>query len=86
MSNPNVQILPADEWTRVATAVTVGVIDIVTSTPIAYFRTYRIPDSSPPVGLQNVKQLFDGEPINATEKVDVYVFPSGGIGKIVVNI
>jgi len=86
MANPEILTLPADEWTKVAEDVTEGIIDIVTSTPKAYFRTYRITGDPPPSGLDGVKRLRDGEHISAISSVDVYVFPVGGVGKVTVNL
>lgn len=86
MANPDTQTLPADTWTKVAQSITGGSIDIVTSTPTAYFRSYRVSGDAAPSGLANVKQLKDGEDISSISAIDVYIYPLGGIGKITVNL
>lgn len=86
MANPDPQTLTADTWTKVAQAVTGGSIDIVTSTPKAYFRSYRVTGDPAPVGLADVKRLEDGEDISSISAIDVYVYPLGGTGRITVNL
>ena len=87
MANPDIQTLPADTWTKVASAVTGGQIHKITSTPIAYFTFYKVAGDPAPVG-RNIgeQRLEDTDDISSMSAIDVYVYPLGGIGKIRVDL
>jgi len=86
MSNPQILLLPADEWSKVASAVTVGRIHIISSIPIEYYSFFKVEDDPPPFGLEGAEILQRIDDISSSFKIDVYIYPLGSIGKVRVDI
>jgi hypothetical protein len=87
MPNPYIVECPANTWTKVATAVKAGSIDILKTRPI-YFQTYRLTDELAPVTAQKdegVQMSKKGEIINSGEIIDIYIWPTKN-GRVRVNV
>lgn len=82
--NPEFIAIPADSWTKVATAVTTGQIWKAQSTA-AYLQTYRLTGETAPTDRSEGMKLFsnsDSEIIDSSDPIDVYVFAIGEAGRI----
>ena len=88
MTNPVETIVPANVWTKVATAVTSGQLHKLSSAPRAYYQTYRMtgdsaPTEQPKVGIFESSQH---ESAGSVSPIDVYVYALGLDGLVRVDV
>ena len=87
MANPDYPVICiAGEWTKVATAVTLGTVWIKDN-QATYQQTYRVtgedaPDEDPSEG---VSVTLPGAPIGHPVPIDVYIWASGHDGAVRVD-
>ena len=86
MADPDVQSLPKDTWTKVATNVTTGFIHIINIKPGVYMQTYRDTGGSAPTLKTEGVPMKRTEPISNTTGIDVYVYPIAKAGLIRVDL
>jgi len=68
MADPVLIACPADVWTKVATNVTTGLINIFKKTNTRYYQTYRDTGGGAPSNTPNPQEaLFEGVPIITTK-------------------
>lgn len=86
MADPVIVNCPDKTWTKVASSVTTGVIWLKDSTP-QYRQTYRVAGNPAPTDLADGKR-FQGEGmlISSGSAIDVYIYPTGGEGKVRVDL
>jgi len=81
--------LPADVWVKVASEVTTGVIQKISSLPNVYWQTYRFLGEPGPVDDSDKVVLFgdsNTENISSDVFIDVYVKAVGRNGEVRINI
>lgn len=84
MANPATIATPADQWTKVATAVTGGQLHKVISSPM-YLQTYRLTGQGAPQGRAEGVAVFeftDHAAISFAAASDVYIWCDGGAGAV----
>lgn len=86
MANPVVVICIKDEWVKVATNVTEGVIWILGSAPFKYVQSYRNTGSAPPIDVSEGATLDNGSVIHSELGIDVYVYAVSSDGRVRVDI
>lgn len=87
MADPELKILPANEWSIIAQSITAGVIHRVSSTPQAYYTFYKAKGGSAPVGLNiGERRLTDSERISSKSQIDVYIYPLNAEGIIRIDL
>ena len=91
MATPTFKNLPKDEWTKVATNVTAGMLHKVKTGPNVYRQTYIQPTgaAAPANDASLGVPIFDegnSEPIKSGTGVDVYIRPKGVAGRIRVDV
>lgn len=85
MANPVFKDCPKNVWTKVATAVTQGVVHIVDG-QASYLQTYRETGGAVPTArTEGVSIVPPGERIGAPVAVDVYVYCTGHAGRVRVD-
>lgn len=74
MADPVLVPCPKGQWTKVATNVTTGIIDLKNTTPV--LQTYRMTGNAAPSGQAEGVQI-DGTRlgISNTAAIDVYLYP-----------
>lgn len=86
MADPVTVACAADSWTKVATAVTTGFIWIKDTKPV-YQVTYRMNGNPAPTDLSTAWPMPQpGYIINDDNAIDVYVYPVGNNGSVVVAL
>ena len=85
MSDPVIVACPANEWTKVATNKTSGVVHIKDDTPSAYYQTYRDTTGTAPTDLTEAIPINKSLQISAAAGIDVYVWPVGVAGSVRVD-
>lgn len=92
MPDPTIEVCTKGQWTKVATNVSNGGMDMIEKRPM-YFQTYRVTGTLAPDPVTDAEEkipIFVGtgfEPIQAQEQVDVYIWITGRVdGKIRVNV
>lgn len=86
MADPAIIECPADVWTKVANAVTTGVVHITDNKPNVYLQTYRV--AAQPAPTDNDDAIpFDGPlQISNLTVIDVYVQPTKVAGEVRVDL
>lgn len=84
MPNPELIDLPADEWTKVATAVTIGNLHKKKPTQVVFISTHRKSGETAPDPIKDKEegvQIFVEHPtregIKNSFAIDIYVMPVG---------
>jgi len=87
MANPTVIDCPADTWTKVATAITIGGVWIIDTGPSVYRHTYRMTGDPAPTDNEDAKDFGGREylPIEDDDPIDVYISPSRKAGRVRVD-
>ncbi len=86
-ANPVAVTCLKDQWTIVATAVTIGTIEIVKDSPTIYSYTYVLTGQAAPTDLDEaVSMRFPGKPISNSVAIDVYVYAQVEAGEVVVSL
>lgn len=90
MSNPVFVDCPADQWTKVATAVITGQIWRVGRKP-KYMQTYRETADPVPTERSDGVLVFplediDSEDISSSSPIDVYLYPIGSAGRVRIDL
>ena len=88
MANPIFVACPADQFTKIATAVTTGQIWKAQSTAV-YLQTYKLTGEAAPSSRDEGMKLFangDSEEISSSEFIDVYVYAIGSAGRVRVDL
>lgn len=87
MANPVIIDCPADTWTKVATAVTSGLVHIFVGEKLKWLQTYRLTGEAAPTDKSDAIALVEPtDTISASSAIDVYVYPNGGAGKVRVDL
>lgn len=89
MANPEKIVTPADIWTKVATGVTAGTIHKAGTNPNKYLRTYKLTGETAPADSNiGVMAFKNGDPeiISHSVSIDVYIYPIGASGEVIVEI
>lgn len=89
MPNPVVIPIPIGQWTKVATNVTTGFIHLMDTKTRIYLQTYRLTGEAAPLAGDRdeaAKIQFPGEPISATEGIDVYIWVDKDPGEVRVDV
>jgi hypothetical protein len=96
MASPTFVDCPADQWTKVATNVTTGMLHKVyssgaTSPTVKYLQTFVQPTAgSAPTGgrADGVSVFEDSEhvPMSFSTGTDVYIYPIGSAGRVRVDV
>lgn len=86
MANPELIETPKDVWTKVATAVFTGSVDVKTTIP-KYIYDSRVTGDPAPTNKATALP-FDGDnmPIESPEAIDVYVMALNHDGSVVVTV
>jgi len=86
MADPVLVPCPADQWTKVATAVTIGQI-WKQRTDLEYWQTYRATGGAAPSDLTDA-QAWVGQSakISAPSAIDVYIYPKKKAGSVRVDL
>lgn len=85
MANPVVVAIPKDGFTKVATNVTTGLIQKLSSAPDTYLQTYRLTGVAAPTLQSEGALAFENshtEVIEATAAIDVYIWATGKAGSV----
>jgi hypothetical protein len=85
MADPVIVPAPADEWTIVATAVSIGNLHLLKpGVPTMY--TYRLTgEDAPTLPAEGVK-LDRSNPIHDASAIDIYVWPVGAAQSVRVDV
>lgn len=89
MANPVIKTTIKDEWTKVASNVTAGIIKRIDKSPTVYLETYRMNDDPVPTSADEGVPCFinsDSEIIEASAGIDVYIFTRGANGEVRVDL
>jgi len=89
MANPVFVDCIEDQWTKVATNVTSGVLHKVTEKPYEYLQTYRLTGGAAPVlKSDGVLAFIDNryELISSSVAIDVYIYAITGRGRVRVDV
>lgn len=89
MANPAIINVPADQWTKVATAVTSGLIHRIETDPNKYLQTFRLTGEAAPTNITDGALAFkngDPEIISNSVNIDVYIYPVKKSGVVRVDI
>jgi hypothetical protein len=88
MANPVITALTTDVWTKIATAVTTGLVKVADNTPRVYLATYKdTGEAAPANDTTAVPFQKDGYAILAnTVAMDVYIKPVGAAGSVLVML
>ena len=90
MANPVFIDLTKDTWTKVATAVTSGIVHKIKSQPYNYLQTYRLTGEAAPTDKADGVRVFENDidfvEIAATVPIDVYLYPVNADGRIRVDV
>lgn len=86
MADPVITLIPADTWTKVATAVTSGFIHILSPTDKEWYQTHKDTGGSVPTEEPEVKLNFQSEAISSLSSIDVYVYHKNSDGRIRVDL
>lgn len=91
MANPLIVDCTKNSWTEIATDVTAGLVHVdLPFLEIVWYQTYRLTGEASPADLTDedgaVKLLKPTDVINASEAIDVYVWPRHEDGKIRVDL
>ena len=88
MHNPVFVDCPADQWTKVATAVKKGQL-WKANTTTNYLQTYKLTGEAAPIdSCEGMKLFADGkdyDKIEASKPIDVHVFAVGAAGRVRVD-
>jgi len=77
---------PADVWTKVATGVQNGVINVKNLGPV-YLNDYRLTTNPPPPNNDTATLMpLKGTEISFTESVDIYIKCLGVPGEVIVSL
>jgi len=84
MANPIFKNCTVNAWTKVATAVTAGMIKVADFSPSAYLETYRMTGEAAPTTEDEGIAMVETEPliISATAAIDVYLYAKGAAGRV----
>lgn len=76
MANPEIIELPANQWTKVATAVTGGNLCFDSLAHCTFFHTYRVTGESAPADREGQVPVIapDTVLIDSGEEIDAYVY------------
>jgi hypothetical protein len=87
MANPTIIDCPADQWTKVATNVTAGLIHIFQGEKLKWLQAYRLTGEAAPTDRSDAVPLVEPtDNISASAAIDVYVYPNGADGKVRVDL
>lgn len=89
MANPALtSVLVADDWKKIATAVTSGVVYVANTRPNKYLTTYKLTGEAAPANDTTAINFTDdgGFNISHSESIDVYVKVIGADGAVVVHV
>lgn len=89
MANPVIKNCNANEWTKVATNVTIGQINRLDKKPNLYLQTYRMAGADAPTEQTEGVPLFvqsDSEEISSSAGIDVYIMAVGDNGEVRVDV
>lgn len=89
MANPLKVACPAGVWTKVATAVTSGVILKQNNRPSSYIQTYRLTGEAAPANEDDAGPIFersDYAEIGHNAAIDVYIKAKGAAGAVRVDL
>lgn len=89
MNDPTVvEITPADEWIKIATAVVMGLVIIKTSIPNAYYFDFRVTGNPEPPDMETARSFSNSgiEPISSPAEIDIYIYAKGAPGAVILCI
>ena len=86
MANPVLVACPEGQWTKVATNVTVGVINVTNEAPAKYVQTYRLTGDPAPADFTEAVPFEDELLISSSSAIDVYIWPQEEAGEVRVNV
>lgn len=86
MANPVLEACPLGQWTKVATNVTTGIINVTSEAPQKYTQTYRLTGDPVPTDLTEAVPFEEELVISSSSAIDVYIQPLGAAGEVRVNL
>lgn len=87
MANPVIVACPEGAWTKVATAVTGGVVYIKDNPPGGLYHTNRLTTAAAPTGLTEAVPIIDGKlTISVAASSDIYIYAKGAAGSVRVDV
>jgi len=86
MADPVIVACPEGEWTKVATAVQTGMVNILIKTP-NYYHTYRDTGGDAPTDKSEAVPLMQpGGKISSGVDIDVYIWAEAKAGSVRVDL
>ena len=86
MADPAIKACPADQWTKVATNVTTGIIHITETAPNVYLQTYRDTGEAAPTDKDDAVPFDTPLLISSSAGIDVYIQPVSKAGEVRVDL
>lgn len=86
MAHPEIIPIPKDVWTKVATEVQIGNVQIRDSSPDVYYHDFRTPAEGVPTDLSTARRFDKSgiEEIQTSFPIDVYVYAASADGSVLV--